>query len=64
MKSGIYQILNKVNGKSYVGQTDDFEIRERNHRNSLRANKHFNKHLQSSWNIYGLLELQKKKDIT
>lgn len=51
--SGIYSILNKRNGKIYVGQSVDCSRRLRHHRNHLRKNTHHNQHLQSSWNKYG-----------
>lgn len=47
-------ILNKINGKKYIGQTRNLEIRwEIGHKKSLNKNKHFNSHLQQSWNKYG-----------
>lgn len=50
----IYSILNKSNGKIYIGQT----IRTPNERKSehfsrLRNQNHINPHLQNSWNKYG-----------
>jgi hypothetical protein len=53
IKSGIYKIINKVNGKYYVGRSQNIKKRWREHKNKLRNNKHFNEHLQSSWNSYG-----------
>lgn len=52
-KSGIYRIVNLVNGKFYIGSTNCFRIRFKFHRNRLRNNKHFNYLLQRSWNKYG-----------
>jgi group I intron endonuclease len=52
MKSGIYQILNKVNGKSYVGSAVDLRKRWNKHYSDLCNEKH-NPHLQSAWNKYG-----------
>lgn len=51
---GIYKIINKNNGKYYVGSTrTSFRIRWAAHRCQLNQNKHWNKHLQSAWNIDG-----------
>lgn len=51
--SGIYQIQNIVNGKSYIGQSIDLTKRLDNHRRKLRNGTSHNSHLQSSWNKYG-----------
>lgn len=52
--SGIYKIINLVNGKQYVGSTKtSFERRWGVHKCLLRQNKHQNPHLQNSWNKYG-----------
>ena len=53
MSSGIYSIINKENGKLYVGLTGNIETRRSKHFSLLRHNKHFNRHLQASWNKYG-----------
>jgi group I intron endonuclease len=53
MKSGIYKILNTVNGKVYIGSATDIKKRWRDHKWYLNHNKHHNSHLQSSWNKYG-----------
>ena len=47
---GIYMILNKTNGKIYIGQSVDIQARFKAHKNELNHNKHHNKHLQSAWN--------------
>lgn len=53
-KQGIYRILNKQNRKRYFGSTQSsFEERWANHLSQLRLMTHKNKHLQSSWKIYG-----------
>jgi group I intron endonuclease len=49
----IYQIVNKHNGKMYIGQTWDYKKRTREHIRNLNKNTHINKHLQASWNKYG-----------
>ena len=52
-KSGIYKIINKVNGKYYVGRTNNFEDRWQKHKTDLVKNRHHNDLLQNSWNKYG-----------
>lgn len=66
----IYSILNKVNGKIYVGLTSQGEKRFSKHKSELKLNKHINSHLQSSWNKYGedafefnVLEYCNKEDL-
>lgn len=53
---GIYKIINKVNGKYYVGSSKNiigYRGRWFWHKHFLRINKHSNKHLQHAWNKYG-----------
>ena len=51
---GIYQIVNLVNGKVYVGQTiERFQRRYWHHNWCLNSHKHFNKYLQNEWDEYG-----------
>ncbi len=52
-KSGIYQFINKVNRKRYVGSAVDLKSRCSVHFSLLVRNKHPNKHFQSAWNKYG-----------
>lgn len=51
----IYKITNKVNGKVYVGQTvqKNVKYRWKDHTRKLNQNNHPNKHIQASWNKYG-----------
>lgn len=53
MNAGIYSILNKQNGKIYIGQSINLKKRINKHLNQLLNNKHENKHLQRSFNKYG-----------
>lgn len=53
MKSGIYAIVNTVNGKRYIGSSIDIPQRWMQHRKLLRRGKHHSAHLQSAWNKYG-----------
>lgn len=50
---GIYKIVNKDNGKYYVGRTLNLNKRWYQHKNLLIKNKHFNRYLQFAWNKYG-----------
>lgn len=52
--SGIYIIRNIINNKVYIGSSVSINSRLSTHKNLLMNNKHFNKHLQSSYNKYGL----------
>lgn len=49
----VYKITNIVNGKFYIGSTNDFSRRIFDHSRKLKVGKHYNKHLQNSWNKYG-----------
>lgn len=52
MNSGIYQIRNVVNNKVYIGQAINVFRRLSEHCDDLIQNKHFNRHLQRSFNKY------------
>ena len=52
-KSGIYLIINTINGKFYIGSSCDIPRRFRSHRKCLNKNTHDNIHLQNAWNKYG-----------
>ena len=52
MKSGIYQIVNVINGKRYIGSSNDIKRRFTTHKYKLNKNDHSNKHLQASWGFY------------
>lgn len=52
--ASIYKIINKTNGKFYIGSTtNSLYKRMHEHLSHLKANRHHNKHLQSAWNKYG-----------
>lgn len=51
--SGIYAILNKINEKRYVGSARDLKARRSRHFTLLRKGKHYNKHLQGAYDVYG-----------
>jgi len=52
-QSGIYEILNTVNGKRYIGQTSNFVKRWKEHRTGMKRRDHGNSHLQRAWDKYG-----------
>lgn len=52
-RSGIYEIVNKLNGKSYVGSAVNMISRWNGHRMYLRRGLHHSRHLQAAWNKYG-----------
>lgn len=49
----IYLIINIINNKFYIGSSNNFNRRKKEHLNQLECNTHFNKYLQSSYNKYG-----------
>ena len=56
--SGIYKIINKVNGKYYVGSSlnildNNDHGRWHKHKRCLKENVHRNDYLQNAWNKYG-----------
>lgn len=53
MKCGLYKIVNKTNGKFYIGSSVNMPRRFNSHILDLTKNKHDNQHLQHSWNKYG-----------
>lgn len=53
MASGVYEIVNKINKKRYIGSSIDLVGRRIKHFSGLRKNAHGNKYLQHSFNKYG-----------
>ena len=47
---GIYAILNRTNGKHYIGSSNDLRKRKNHHLCYLRKNKHANRNLQNAFN--------------
>jgi group I intron endonuclease len=53
-ETGVYYILNIINGHCYVGSSAlDLDDRWSQHKSDLRKNKHDNQHLRNAWNKYG-----------
>lgn len=53
MKSGIYKIINLINGKIYIGSAVNLNNRWSSHKYNLNKNQHRNIHLQRAWNKHG-----------
>jgi group I intron endonuclease len=55
MNTGIYRIINVVNGKFYIGSTATLGFQKRwySHLKNLKSGNHPNQHLQHSWNKHG-----------
>jgi group I intron endonuclease len=51
--AGIYSIVNKLNGRMYIGSTHWFEDRWMAHLRALRKNNHHNRFLQNDFNKSG-----------
>ena len=51
--SGIYQINNIANGRSYIGQSVDVMERFKKHIRDLRNGTHRRREMQLDWNNYG-----------
>jgi group I intron endonuclease len=49
-KSGVYEILNKFNGKRYIGNSKSMVIRKQHHISDLNWNRHKSKELQNDFN--------------
>jgi len=52
LNTGIYQIKNTKNGMIYIGSTNNFEKRKKQHFSELRAKRHINTKLQADFNTY------------
>jgi hypothetical protein len=53
-QSGVYRILNRKNGRVYIGATTQpMTLRWAQHRKQLRAGNHHNKALLEDWRRYG-----------
>lgn len=61
MNTGIYQITNLHNGKSYVGSAVSFRNRWREHLRQLANGDHHSKVMQRAWDKYGEATFEFKK---
>lgn len=50
---GVYKIVNKANGKVYIGSSRDLKKRFRSHKSMLKCGTHYNIHLQRAFEKYG-----------
>jgi group I intron endonuclease len=53
-QTGVYLIRNVVNGKLYVGSTQNFKFRWQTHQSLLKRGKHHSWKLQKDFNFYGI----------
>lgn len=51
---GIYEIINRVNNKKYIGSSANIIARWGNHISLLNNNSHHSYKLQEDWNTYGI----------
>lgn len=52
-RPGIYAIVNRRNGKCYIGQSVNLFLRRASHFRALQKGTHGNAHLQYAYNYYG-----------
>jgi group I intron endonuclease len=50
---GVYRIFNNLDGKQYIGSSNDISRRISDHKSSLMKKQHSNIHLQRAWNCDG-----------
>ena len=66
-KSGIYKITNIKNGKVYIGQSVNLDVRIKNHMYHLEKEDHYNQLLQRSFKKYGkenfVIEVMEECDV-
>ena len=53
LKSGVYKLTNKLNGRIYIGSAKEFKRRWSQHAKRLKSGKHSNKFLQADYNKCG-----------
>lgn len=69
INSGIYKIVNLLDGKIYIGSAINLEKRKRDHFSALKSGKHANNHLQRAFKKdgkenFGFIILEYLKDAT
>lgn len=52
---GVYIIFDEKTDKTYIGSSNNIELRRINHENALKRNAHYNTHLQNLYNKRGTL---------
>jgi group I intron endonuclease len=55
---GLYQIVNLIDGKRYIGSSCELKKRLKTHIKQLNSNKHHCIHLQRAYNKYGQKEFK------
>ncbi len=50
---GVFQVVNKANGKKYIDSSMDIPAKWKRHKMELRFGTHRNKALQKDWKILG-----------
>jgi len=58
MNPGVYIIVNKINGKKYVGSSFNINSRWKDHLSMLRKGVHHSPHFQNAYNIDGEKEFE------
>ena len=53
LKSGVYKLTNKLNGRIYIGSAREFKERWKTHTKRLKSGNHSNKFLQADFNKCG-----------
>lgn len=53
IKSGVYAIINIINGKVYIGSSKNIVKRFNSHKRDLKNSTHHNRYLQRAWDKYG-----------
>ena len=53
MKSGVYKLINAINGRIYIGSSRNIEERIKKHIRLLKKNKHDNQYMQNDYNKTG-----------
>lgn len=54
MTSGIYQIINLISARRYIGSSQNIESRKKSHFCQLKGDRHPNRFLQKSFNKHGI----------
>lgn len=55
---GIYSIVNRITGKTYIGSARNVDQRLHQHYHQLLNGKHYNKELQRDFDSFGIFNFQ------